>query len=75
MSKIKSLIVKSEIDKVIKSHKCQANNKHTLLKEELRLKVKTGRSYTHYCKECAKIIISKDIEKLNLLKEQIEKNI
>lgn len=38
-------------------------------KGDIRLKVQNGRSWDHYCENCAKLIISKDIEKLNKLKE------
>jgi len=65
----KSLVIRVEIDKARKAHNCQANSKHRIEKGDIRLKVQNGRSWDHYCENCAKLIISKDIEKLNKLKE------
>ena len=67
----KSLVQRSEIDLVKKSHNCQANAKHRLAPGERRLKVRVDRSYDHYCSACAIKIIEADIVKLQKLAEQI----
>ena len=66
---IKSLLVKVSIDCAIKAHNCQANAKHRIQRGEVRLKVRKGRSWDHYCRQCAEIIINKDIQKLTKLQE------
>lgn len=66
---IKSLLVKVSVDFAIKAHNCQANSKHRIQRGEVRLKVKKGRSWDHYCRECAEIIINRDIQKLARLQE------
>lgn len=68
----KSLIQKSEIDEVKKSHNCQANAKHRLKPGDLRLKVSESRSHTHYCAECAMKIIERDVARLQLLAQKLQ---
>ena len=67
----KSLVQRSEVDLVKKSHNCQASAKHRLTPGERRLKVRVNRSYDHYCSACAIKIIEDDIVKLQKLAEQI----
>lgn len=65
----KSLIIHAEVDTAGKAHNCQASAKHRIEKGEVRLKVKKGRSWDHYCLACAKKIIGLDLEKLKALQE------
>ncbi len=64
MARIKSLIVQVGIDTAGKSHNCQANTRHRINMGDVRLKVKNGRGWDHYCKACAETIIRRDIQKL-----------
>jgi hypothetical protein len=64
MARIKSLIAQVQIDTAGKAHNCQANVRHRLEKGDVRLKVRNGRSWDHYCRACAEIIIDRDIQKL-----------
>ncbi len=64
---IKSLITQVGVDTAGKSHNCQANSKHRIAMGEVRLKVRNGRSWDHYCRDCALKIISRDIAKLQVL--------
>lgn len=61
---IKSLVVQVRIDTAGKAHNCQANARHRIEKGEVRLKVRNGRSWDHYCRVCAETIIARDIVKL-----------
>jgi hypothetical protein len=63
----KSLVIRVEVDRALKSHDCQANGKHRLEKGDKRLKVRNGRSWDHYCVACAQNIIQRDILKLQAL--------
>jgi hypothetical protein len=67
----KSLVQRSEVDEVQKSHNCQANRKHRLIPGDRRLRVHVGRSHDHYCSDCAKAIIAADIAKLQELARQL----
>lgn len=69
MSNVRSLVIRTEVDQAKKSHKCQASKHHLISKGDLRLKVRTGRSWDHYCCTCAEKMIARDIEKLTKLKE------
>lgn len=64
---LKSLIVQVEVDNAGKAHNCQANAKHRIKKGDVRLKVRNGRSWDHYCRACAETIIARDIAKLTAL--------
>jgi hypothetical protein len=68
----KSLVSTSVIDTAVRAHNCKANRKHRIEKGEIRLKVKEGRNNLHYCKACALAIVSKDIEKLSSLLNELE---
>ena len=64
MARIKSLIIQVRIDAAGKAHDCQANALHQVKKGDLRLKVRNGRGWDHYCRVCAETIIDRDIQKL-----------
>lgn len=64
MARLKSLIVQFDFDLAIRAHNCQSNARHRIERGEIRLKVKNGRGWDHYCKSCAVAIIEKDIERL-----------
>ena len=64
---IKSLVTHVEVDTAAKAHNCQASAKHRIERGDVRLKVRNGRSWDHYCLACAKNIIGRDIEKLREL--------
>ena len=64
---IKSLVEKVGVDIAGRAHNCQANSKHRIEKGDIRLKVRNGRNWDHYCRACAETIITRDIHKLNEL--------
>lgn len=68
MAKIKSIIVRSEIDKAKKSHNCRANSNHRIMRGDTRFNVRNGRSWLRYCTQCAENILERDIKKLEELK-------
>jgi len=72
MARMKSLIIRTEIDVALKSHNCQHSSKHRITKGEKRLKVRNGRSWDHYCLECAKNILQHDAQKLQELSRAVE---
>ncbi|BCZ98031.1 TPA: hypothetical protein JBH59_05595 [Legionella pneumophila] len=71
MPRIKSLITRFNIDEAQKAHNCQANNKHRIEKGNKRLKVSNQRSWDHYCLDCGKKIVQRDIVKLQKLLEEL----
>lgn len=66
---VKSLVLQVGIDVAGKAHNCQANSRHRIEKGDLRLKVRKGRSWDHYCLACAESIIARDILKLTELRK------
>lgn len=64
---IKSIAIRAEIDCAGKSHNCQANSLHRVKMGDVRLKIRNGRSWDHYCKECGEKIIQRGIDKLRAL--------
>ena len=67
MARVRSLITAARIDEAGNSHNCQRMAAHRVVKGQKRLKVRNGRSYDHYCIDCAKLIVAHDLEKLRLL--------
>jgi hypothetical protein len=63
----KSLVIQVRVDIAAKSHNCQASAKHRIEKGDARLKVRNGRSWDHYCRDCAEKILARDIAKLTAL--------
>ena len=72
MARAKSLIIRTEIDEALKSHNCQRSSKHRISKGERRLKVRNGRSWDHYCLECAKVMLKNDAQKLQELSNGVD---
>ena len=64
MPRIRSLIARVEIDEAQRAHDCQGNSAHRITQGERRLKVRNGRSWDHYCMECARTIVERDLIKL-----------
>ena len=64
---IKSLLVQVGVDTAKKAHNCQASAKHRIEKGDVRLKVRNGRNWDHYCIACAGTIIARDLAKLTAL--------
>ena len=70
----KSIVTRIEIDAALRAHSCQANRRHRLERGDPRLKVRSGRSWDHYCAACAACaakILEQDIAKLRLLLERL----
>lgn len=63
----KSLVIGTGVDRAMRSHSCQANSRHRIAQGDIRLKVRNGRGWDHYCRSCAEAIIRQDIEKLTRL--------
>jgi hypothetical protein len=66
---IKSPIIGVRVDTAGAAHNCQGNSRHRVTKGDVRLKVRNGRGWDHYCQVCADAIIARDIAKLAVLKE------
>lgn len=66
---IKSLVTGVLVDRALKSHNCQGNARHRISTGDIRLKVRNGRSWDHYCEACAEKIIARDIAKLMQLQK------
>ena len=67
MPRIKSIVIRVEIDQAKKAHNCQANAGHRIHGGDTRLNVRNGRSWDRYCLPCAQTMIERDIAKLQEL--------
>ncbi len=75
MPRPKSILQKVEIDIAQRAHNCQHNSRHRIQRGDKRLKIKKERSWEHYCCDCAKAIMGRDIKHLQNLREQfLEEN-
>lgn len=64
MPRIRSVLIRVEIDRAQRAHDCQANARHRIGRGDIRLKVRNGRSWDHYCPTCAQTILSRAIGSL-----------
>jgi hypothetical protein len=64
---VRSLVISVDIDQAKHSHNCQANERHRISMGDPRLKVRKLRGWDHYCMPCAKIIVERDLAKLQQL--------
>jgi hypothetical protein len=64
----KSLVIRILVDTARSSHNCQASKNHRINKGDVRLKVRNGRSWDHYCRDCAEAMIADGIHHLEGLK-------
>lgn len=68
---MKSAIKNISWDIALNSHKCKNNAKHSITKGDRRLKIKEGRTESHYCIQCAEVILKNGLSKINsLINEQ-----
>lgn len=72
MPRIKSIVVRVEIDQAKKAHNCQANAAHRIQGGDTRLNVRSGRSWDRYCVSCARTIIERDIAELQALQRTFQ---
>ena len=72
MPRIKSLRTRAEVDVAQRAHNCQGNIRHRLERGDKRLKVRNGRSWDHYCLECARTIVRRDIGALEALARELD---
>lgn len=72
MARVKSIIIRVEIDKAKKSHNCQANAGHRIPMGATRLNIRNGRSWDRYCVSCAQTIIQRDLAKLLELQQRFQ---
>lgn len=72
MPRPKSLISgKVIVDVAKKAHNCQHIRSHRIVRGDRRLKVPSGRSYEHYCVDCALKFIRSDIARLEALANEL----
>jgi len=64
---VRSILVQVGVDHAGKAHNCQANAKHRIEKGDLRLKIRNGMGWDHYCKSCANQIVAKAFQRLREL--------
>ncbi len=72
MPRIKSIVLRVEIDQAKKSHNCQANAAHRIQAGDTRLNVRNGRSWDRYCISCARTMIERDIAELQALQRNFQ---
>jgi hypothetical protein len=72
VGRVRSLLIKVEIDTAQRAHKCQANSRHPIKRGDLRLNVRAGRGWDRYCMDCARKIVEGSIASLNMVSQAVE---
>jgi hypothetical protein len=57
VARLRSLLIKVEIDTAQRAHRCQANGRHEIKRGDLRLNVRAGRGWDRSCMDCARKIV------------------
>lgn len=71
MARPRSLIVRMEITTAGKSHNCRHNDGHRIPMGVQRLTISDDGDKHHYCLDCAKSFLEKDIDRLRTLLAQL----
>lgn len=71
MARIKSIIIQTGVDVAGRAHNCQRDSSHRINQGDRRLKVRNGRSWDHYCLNCAKAILDRDMRRLQELAQEV----
>ena len=72
MPRIRSLVTRSEVDAAQRAHNCQGNARHRIERGGTRLKVRNGRNWDHYCLDCARAIVRRDITALEAIARELD---
>jgi hypothetical protein len=72
VGRLRSLLIKVEIDSAQRAHKCQANSRHPIKRGDLRLNVRAGRGWDRYCMDCARKIVEGSIASLTMVSKAVE---
>ncbi len=73
MGRIRSLRIPAKVDVVLRAHNCKANKGHRLQRGDKRLKVRNGGGWSHYCLDCARKMIRRDIAALEALAGELDR--
>ena len=71
MPRIRSLRIRTQVDVAQRAHNCQGNARHRIERGDRRLKVCNGRSWDHYCLDCARNIVHRDVAALEELAREL----
>ncbi len=72
MPRFRSLLIRTEMDVAKRAHNCQGNTRHRIACGDKRLKVRNGRNWDHYCLECARAIMHRDMATLESHARELE---
>jgi hypothetical protein len=72
VGRVRSLLIRVEIDTAQRAHKCQANSRHPIKKGDVRLNVRAGRGWDRYCMDCARKIMEGSLASLTLVSRAVE---
>ncbi|BBC01970.1 hypothetical protein BE61_74310 [Bradyrhizobium elkanii USDA 61] len=72
MGKLRSLLIRVELDAAKRSHRCQANSRHEIKQGDQRLNVRAGRGWDRYCMDCARKIVDGSIASLTGVSKAME---
>jgi hypothetical protein len=71
MGRPRSLLVSMEITAAGKSHNCRHNESHRIAMGARRLTISSDGDKHHYCLDCARGFLAKDIDRLKALLNEI----
>ena len=74
MGRNRSLRIQTEVDEAGRAHNCKSNDQHRIERGDRRLKVRTKGFWNHYCLDCARKMVRRDIEEFEALAEELDRD-
>ena len=71
MGRIRSLRTQTRVDVAQRTRSCKGNARHRIQRGEQRLKVRHRQGWSHYCIDCARKIVRRDIAALEKLEGEL----
>lgn len=71
MPRPRSLLEATRVDSAKRAHNCHGDRRHRIYAGDKRLKVRSGRTWVHYCLACARRIVEGDRARLEELAEAL----
>jgi len=67
VGRLKSFVQSINIDQAQRAHNCQHNAAHRIEMGDRRLKLRVGRAFEHFCRDCALESLRQDVKRLEAL--------
>ena len=72
MGRIRSLLIRTEVDAAKHAHNCGGNRRHRINRGDMRLTVGNGKNVKRYCLDCARKMVRLTRDKLEVRVSELD---